>query len=54
MMRTTLFALVAAGLGTPLLLHVVSPPTGFCSNASIAAKTVINILLALIGLGPIC
>ena len=55
MMKTTLFALVGAVLGSPLLTHAVSPPTdGFCSQASITAKTVINILLAIIGQGPIC
>jgi len=54
-MKTTLFSLVVAVLGTPLLLQAVTPPTsGFCSNASITAKTVINIILALAGLGPIC
>ena len=54
-MKTTLFSLVVALLGTPLLVHAATPPTdGFCSNASVTAKTVINILLALIGQGPIC
>ena len=53
-MKTTLFSLVVAGLATPLLLQAVTPPTGFCSNASITAKTVINVILAFAGLGPIC
>ena len=53
MMKTRLFALVV--LGTPLLVHAANPPTaGFCSQASISAKTVINLLLSLLGLGPIC
>lgn len=55
MMKTTLFSLAVAVLGSPLLTHAGNPPTdGFCSQASITAKTVINILLALIGQGPIC
>lgn len=54
-MKTMLFSLVVTVLGTPLLAHAASPPTvGFCSNASVTAKIVINILLALIGQGPIC
>ena len=54
-MKTPLFSLVVAVLGTPLLAHAVNPPTdGFCSHASLTAKTVINFLLALIGQGPIC
>jgi len=54
-MKTKLFSLVIAVLGTPLLVQAASPPTdGFCLNASVTAKTVINILLALIGQGPIC
>jgi hypothetical protein len=54
-MKTTLFSLVVAVLGAPLLMHAVNPPTdGFCSNASVTAKTVINFLLALTGRGPIC
>ena len=54
-MKTRLFALVVTVLGSPLLAHAASPPTdGFCSHASVAAKTVVNILLALIGQGPIC
>ncbi len=54
-MKTTLLSLVVAVLGTPLLAFAANPPTdGFCSNASVTAKTVINILLALRGLGPIC
>lgn len=55
-MKTKLFSLVVALLGTPLLAGAVSPPTvGFCSNASVTAKTVINfILFALTGHGPIC
>ena len=54
-MKTKLFPLVVAVLGTPLLANAVNPPTdGFCSHASVTAKTVINILLALIGQGPIC
>ena len=55
MMKTRLFALVVTVVGAPLLAHAANPPTdGFCSQASVAAKTVINILLSLIGLGPIC
>jgi hypothetical protein len=53
MMKTRLFALLV--LGTPLLVRAANPPTdGFCSQASIPARTVINFLLSLIGLGPIC
>jgi hypothetical protein len=53
MMKTTLLAL--AVLGTPLLVHVASPPTnGFCSNASGTAQAVINIILLAFGLPPIC
>ena len=54
-MKTMLFSLVVAVLGTPLLAHAGNPPTErFCANASVTAKTVINFLLALIGQGPIC
>ena len=54
-MKTALFSLVVTVLGTPLLVHAATPPTSaFCSNASVTAKTVINILLAFIGQGPIC
>jgi hypothetical protein len=54
-MKTMLLSLVVAVHGTALLAYAVNlPPNGFCSNASGSAKTVINFLLALIGLGPIC
>lgn len=54
-MKTPLYSLVVLALGTPFLLNAVSPPTdGFCSHASVTGKTVINFLLALLGLGPIC
>lgn len=54
-MKTKLFSLAVAVLGTLLLAPaVITPPNGFCSNASVTAKTVINFLLYLIGQGPIC
>lgn len=54
-MKTKLFSLAVAVLGTPLLAHAVNPLTdGFCSHASDTAKTMINILLALWQQGPIC
>jgi uncharacterized membrane protein YqaE (UPF0057 family) len=54
-MKTKLLLLAVAVLGTPILAHAVTPPTdGFCSHASGTAITVINILLALLGWGPIC
>ena len=54
-MKTKLFSLVVAVLGTPLLAHAVNPPTdGFCANASVTAKTVINIILLVFGQAPIC
>ena len=55
-MKTKLFSLVVTVLGTPLLANAVNHPTdGFCSNASVIAKTVINIILfVLTGQGPIC
>lgn len=55
-MKTRLFSLVVLALGTPFLLNAAYPSTdGFCSHASVTAKTVINFLLeALLGLGPIC
>lgn len=43
-MKTKLFSLAVAVLGTPLLAHAVNPLTdGFCSHASDTAKTMINI-----------
>ncbi len=54
-MKTKLFSLAVAVLGTPLLAHDVNPLTdGFCSHASDTAKTMINILLAVWQQGPIC
>jgi hypothetical protein len=54
-MKAKLLLLVVAVLGTPILAHAVNPPTeGFCSHASGTAINVINTLLALVGLGPIC
>lgn len=55
-MKTMLFSFVVAVLGTPLLAHAGNPPTaGFCSNASVTAKAVINFILwVLTGQGPIC
>jgi len=54
-MKTRLFSLVVTVLGTPLLVNAVYPPTnGFCSNASVTAKTVINLILLAFGLAPIC
>ena len=54
-MKTRLFALVVIALGTPLLVNAVYPPTdGFCSHASVTAKTVINFILLALGLAPIC
>lgn len=54
-MKTMLFSLVVAALGTPLVVNAVFPPTnGFCSNASVTAKTVINLFLLALGLAPIC
>jgi hypothetical protein len=54
-MKTKLLALAVTVLGTPLLVHAVYPPTdGFCSNASVTAKTVINLILLAFGLTPIC
>lgn len=47
-MKTKLVSLAIAMLATTILAHAVTVPTapsGFCSNASDAAKTVINILL---------
>jgi hypothetical protein len=55
-MKNKLLLLAVAVLGTPLLAHVVNIPTapsGLCSSRG-AAVTVINILLSLIGQGPIC
>jgi len=54
-MKNKLLLLAVAVLGTPILAHVLTPPTdGFCSHASGRAITVINFLLALVGQGPIC
>ena len=56
-MKTKLLLLAVAVLGTPILAHAVPPPTapdGLCTHASGTAITVINILLALLGKGPIC
>ncbi len=54
-MKAKLLSLAVAVLGTPILAHAVTPPTeGFCSHASGTAINVINMLLALIGQGPIC
>lgn len=54
-MKAKLFSLGVTVLGAPLLVNAVYPPTdGFCSNASVTAKTVINLILLAFGLGPIC
>ena len=53
-MKTKLLLLAVAVLGTPILAHAIPPTDGFCSHASGTAITVINTLLALLGLGPIC
>ena len=56
-MKAKLLSLAVAVLGTPILAHAVTPPTapdGLCAHASGTAVTVINILLALLGKGPIC
>ena len=54
-MKNKLLLVAVAVLGTPILAHVLTPPTdGFCSHASERAITVINFLLALWGQGPIC
>jgi len=53
--KAKLFLLAVAVLGTPILAHAVTPPTGgFCAHASDTAIAKINFLLSLLGLGPIC
>ncbi len=58
-MKTKLLSLAVAVLGVSVMAHAVGPPTvptapdGLCSSQGVAV-TVINILLSLIGQGPIC
>lgn len=54
-MKTMLFSLAVTALGTPHVVNAAFPPTdGFCSSASVTAKTVINLILLAFGLAPIC
>jgi hypothetical protein len=54
-MKNKVLSLVVAVLGTSILAHAVTPPTdGFCSHAPDRTIALINFLLSLAGLGPIC